>query len=139
MKNQMILGKNDNWHGQTISNIKEWARSTDEAAKGFKSLKKEITLWNKLAKQMHQTNPNLTSNWIKIKADTGGSNHINSFVIRVFLQLKDKRFTLDQIGKIDVIDDGSRGLAKTYQMHLLDINGNILDVSTEYMNRFYYM
>jgi len=135
-KNQMLLTNEDDWtNGVNIGKIKERAqlpykpKKQDKVeAAPYKEMKKDITAFNKVAKRLHQTNPDITSAWDFHK---GSKDNYYAFVKRIVFQIKSGYYKMEDIGKIESFDDGTRGLGRTFQMHLLDNNGDLLDVSTE--------
>jgi len=130
----MKIGKDDHFQGYSMEQIKEHIQYGDQETKNqFRGFKRDIALTNKVATQLFTHNKELVGNWKK------AGDHYVSFVKRIMLQIKDGVYKVEQLGQIEALDNGTRGLARTFQMHLYDIKGNILDVSEEHLNRYYNM
>ena len=132
----MILRNDDQWEGINVGDIKRWAMGSkdDSWTRFYKKKKKEISLYNKLARQLHKTNPKITTNFNNHRFD-----NIGAFINRILTQIKAGKYKVEQIGEIVENDNGTRGLARTMHMQLFDIEGNILDVSQEHQYKYYYM
>ena len=135
----MLLGNDDQWDGQNVADIKAWGTcgrggTKDEYTDIYKEKKREIARYNKVARQLHKTNPEITTQFNNHRTD-----NIGAFIKRIIAQVEAGRYNADQIGQIVENDNGSRGLARTMHMQLFDTEGNILDVSNEYQYKYYYM
>lgn len=135
MKNKMILGNDDSWRSYgKVSMIKEFAK--DKNYPDWKETKKDVILWNKIAKQLHKYNENLTSQWNTF--NTSNHNHILSFINRIFYQVKQDRIRIEDIGKICILENGTRGLSSTLHMQLWNVNKtSILDANDEFIDKYH--
>ena len=137
MKNEMLITNDQNWNGIPVIDIKRWAVERDSYTKQYKEMKKEILLWNKMSKSLCIANPELVAKW---KEHTSHGDQYEAFVWRIYQQLKAGRLKLEEMGKIESLDNGSRGTARTLEMQLWHINGeSILDASREYQYKYYYL
>jgi len=128
----MLITKDDTYRGYTMERIKEYIQYSDKYTRNeFKGYKKEIALINAIAKQLFKYNKELLGEWNKHKND-----NFDAFVQRIIMQIKDGFYKIEQLGQIEALDNGSRGLSRTLQMHLYDVSGNILDVSEEFQSKY---
>jgi len=138
MKNTMILKNEDTWtNGQNVGDIRRWSIDEEKGLREFKDMKKDIGRWNKVAKQLGLHNPELMERYKDLSY--GSENHLKGFINRIITQVKAGNIKVEQIGLIESMDDGSRGTCSTMQMHLLDVDGVLLDVAQIHTNQFYYM
>jgi hypothetical protein len=138
VKNNMIYSSSDNWRGNgLVSDLREWSRHKDGS--WAKEHMKDIRLWNKMAKALHAFNQDITLNWREIEKDSSQYN-IVYFVQRVFMQIKEGRIDLKDVGKIEMMDNGSRGLSASVHMQLWKNDGScILDAEDCVNYRYHYM
>lgn len=132
LKNEMLINtSDDSRYSREVRDLKKhMSYHTNGGEKWMKEnmreLKQKIKLNNLVAKQLFIHNPELLSKWSKAEY------HYECFVKIIMNEVNDGTYPVERMGKIEAIDDGSRGLNKTFQMHLYDIDGNILDVSSEF-------
>lgn len=134
MANQMFKKPSDLWNGYSVKEIRNWSK---EGEPSYKEMKKDISVWNKVATQLHKNNKEITENFNNLSVST--DNHILSFINGIYIQVKNKKINVDDINIINELDDGSRGLSKKMCMVLLNFDGDIIYESFEYCNKYYYM
>lgn len=133
----MILKDKDIFENYTVEEIKYSCNNGRlDMRNHFKRIKKKLIVHTKVMTELSKQNPEIKRKWSTY--NTTSSNHMLSFVHRIYEQVQSGFYKVEQLGKIEAIDDGSRGLARTFQMHLYDKQGNILDATKIHQNLYPY-
>ena len=103
-------------------------RNTKEERKFYREIKKRLKIFQAFRKEINNQNPSYES-----------GDHFPTFIGMIFEAIKLGRYPIESIGRIEALDNGTRGLASTKRMHLYTKEGNILDVADCHTNKYYYL
>lgn len=135
----------------SVENINRWSKqpygttekiSKEERAdiRRFSEVKKKFKLRLKILKAIADANIGIDLNWEKYKTEYHSYNHIIEFIEVIISHCMIFKNDITMIGVIEIHDDGTRGLAKTWLMSLWDKeHSKILIGKTLHQNKYYFM